>query len=400
MQDYLNKCLDKNEREKLLKDFLKKNNGDFSVDSMIQERIESFKTSQNFDEKEANFDVKICKNNMFLLRHEVSKIHTPLSDKKNLEYRIWRLSSSFNDADSILNLGLFMYLQNAQISSIDNALNTYAYHALLGTNSSGYDNSTFCYRAFLIAASNNFALLHALFPLDSIPSVSFGALECGLLSNLFIFTLYKNSKNPNFKAKKFQEIIDKQMQKALNKKKIWEVDKYLILCLKALSDGDFKGFSELLNDLCEAILKHDCKFKAPFALESLGLLNLARYIYPKLQFIEPNTENIVDSITLPTAKNFPLGLYNYQKERDFKSGDLLFKYPPPLSLLNLFYEINMPDVHIIRLEDEVKRDRAEMLEQYLKHSKRALNAQIIDVNRFRNDVCENVLHLAKEKGVF
>lgn len=229
------------------------------------------------------------------------------SDSEQEEIKQWMKMLYVNHR--VIYSGVAEALRTNDYSYLDNALYTYINAYLIKdlTLDSGYDHciSTWNLTPFVLC-SKRFDILQKIYP-----------KECGLSKNGMTFLVVATNliMYLYYQLEEQKDRITEQTEKYLSGKDSTE-NKAIVAALYALMKKDFNEFSKELVNICDGRKKSrsygENQFTKSFSFYSLGLCNLAVYLYPddaKETIIPENDNFLKDYHIYQTTNNCPKGEY-------------------------------------------------------------------------------------------
>ena len=222
----------------------------------------------------------------------------------------------------------------------------------------GYDHAffAFCVIPEMLAA-NLSDRIEKLIPRE------FGPANNGFSSGPTIINLLKAVW---YEDEDVKEQVTEQAEKFLNKK-ITLLEKGLLECYLGFLNKDPQKINEGLVELCKGGKQNrdttEDAFTRGFCVEAHGVYNLAHWAYGG---------ELEKDILMPDEPNFCQELAVYQKERNYKHGELYSVYPESLEIYNTILRTEPPVMHLTppvrkKCQLDVNRFKEELIEEIIKN---------------------------------
>jgi hypothetical protein len=227
-----------------------------------------------------------------------------------------------------------------------------------GSTASGTDHCVAFYDALNSFACNDFEIIDHFFP-KSLPH-SKGAWYTEVSVNLLKVLYYHETGQKESALQKAEKFLSKKITS-------WE--KYCVLYLLALIDGNAADASNYLQELCAAYQRIGDIFNTEksFASRVHGLYRLGRIA----------GENFFNTITRPHHHAFFEEFEVWQKENNYPKGELFYRRPPEMDYMNKIFEAELPFVEL----EEVRYEGQSRTNLYK------------NTGKFARDLTENVKKL-------
>ncbi|RRD96392.1 hypothetical protein EII17_00040 [Clostridiales bacterium COT073_COT-073] len=187
-----------------------------------------------------------------------------------------------------------------------------------------------------------------------------GKLPGDIIIDLFMALWYQEEKIVKAARKLVQDSAGKKWTHR---------DRAYISYLYALLDKDTESASEQLSLMCRGAKKAKGvdfpAFKKEFLILAHAMFNLSQFVY--------NGE-LAGKIAMPDEDNFSKEFARWQQDQGFKPGKLVYIFPEPITLYNLFLNITPPQMHLLE----------------------AHNRRFIDTERFTQELIHKVTQKQKD----
>ena len=220
----------------------------------------------------------------------------------------------------------------------------------------GYDHAFFAFGVIpQILAANVPDRIEKLIPKENGPANNgYNAGPC--IVNLLMAVWYGDEN--------LKEMATEQAERFLNKK-ITLIEKGYIDSYLGFLKKDPQMINEGLVELCQGKKKNrdstEDIFTKGFSVEAHGVYNLAHWVY--------NGE-LEKDVVMPDEPNFCQDLAIYQKERDYRHGELYSVYPDNLEIYKTMLKTEPPVMHLTlpvrkKCTLDVKRFEKELIEEII-----------------------------------
>lgn len=191
---------------------------------------------------------------------------------------------------------------------------------MLPCSSGGYDHCGRLWQLLDLLACDSYDNIIRVLP-TGLPLASNGYPMFIHATNLLLCLLYnKNGENPY----KQDKVIEKAEKFITSKKPLWE--RAVVACVLNIMEGDVKGFSENLQNVCDGYGKQSiAKYMKMQCQSAYGLVALAKNVWSQDEFKE---------VVLPDNKNFSKEYIQWFLIQEKISDDLFLTYETPLEEVN------------------------------------------------------------------